>query len=171
LPLINVQESLRQAHLHENLKQLGDGLKRLHEYLFASKQSQDKALRSAEYMTKKDIAVSFLELASSGKVREAFEKCVHVDFFHHNPYFKGDRESLVAGMEDCARKFPNKVFEPVRTLEDGDLVAVHGKVRIAPGGPEISLVQIFRFEGDRIIEEWEAGQEVPKESPNEYGMF
>jgi predicted SnoaL-like aldol condensation-catalyzing enzyme len=122
-------------------------------------------------MTKKDIAISFLELASSGKVREAFEKYVHVDFFHHNPYFKGDRESLFAGMEESARKFPNKVFEPLRTLEDGDFVAVHAKVRIAPGSPEIALMHIFRFEGDSIIEEWEAGQEVPEESPNENGMF
>lgn len=122
-------------------------------------------------MTKKDIAVSFLELASSGNVREAFEKYVHVDFFHHNPDFKGDRESLLAGMEESARELPNKVFEPVRTLEDGDFVAVHGKVRITPGGPEIALMHIFRFEGDHIIEEWEAGQEVPKKSPNENGMF
>lgn len=122
-------------------------------------------------MTKKDIAVSFLELASSGKVREAYEKYVHEDFFHHNPYFQGDRGSLLAGMEESARKFPNKAFEPVRALEDGDLVAVHAKIRIAPGSTEIALMHIFRFEGDRIIEEWEAGQEVPNESPNQNGMF
>jgi hypothetical protein len=48
-------------------------------------------------MSKKDIAISFLKLASSGKVREAYEKYVHPDFSHHNPYFKGDRESLLVG--------------------------------------------------------------------------
>jgi predicted SnoaL-like aldol condensation-catalyzing enzyme len=122
-------------------------------------------------MTKKEIAVSFLELASSGEVRQAYEKYVHANFFHHNPYFKGDRQSLLAGMQDSARQFPHKTFEPVRALEDGDLVAVHGKVRLAPGSPEIALIHIFRFEGDRIIEEWEAAQEVPQESPNPNGMF
>ena len=40
-----------------------------------------------------------------------------------------------------------------------------------PDLPEIALIHIFRFEGDLIIEEWEAAQEVPKESPNENGMF
>jgi len=122
-------------------------------------------------MDRKGIAVSFLRLASSGRVREAYEKYVHMDFFHHNPYFEGDRESLLVGMEESAREFPNKVFEPVRTLEDGDLVAVHGKVRLAPGSPEIALMHIFRFEGELIIEEWEAAQEVPEESPNENGVF
>lgn len=122
-------------------------------------------------MDKKDIVVSFLRLASSGKVREAYEKYVHPDFFHHNPYFKGDRESLLVAMEENAREFPNKVFEPLRSLEDGDFVAVHGRVRIAPDNPEIALIHIFRFEGDLIIEEWEAAQEVPEGSPNENGVF
>jgi predicted SnoaL-like aldol condensation-catalyzing enzyme len=122
-------------------------------------------------MNKKEIAVSFLRLASSGKVREAYEKYIHPDFRHHNPYFPGDRESLLVGMEESATQFPNKAFNAVRVLEDGDLVAVHGRVRLAPHNPEIALMHIFRFGGDLIIEEWEAAQEVPKESPNENGAF
>ena len=121
--------------------------------------------------SKKDIAVSFLQLASSGKVRQAYRKYVHPQFSHHNPYFKGDRETLLAGMEENAAKFQEKVFEAVRTLEDGDFVVVHGKVRLNPDMPEIALIHIFRFDGDLIIEEWEAGQEVPQESPNKNGMF
>lgn len=121
--------------------------------------------------SKKEIAVLFLQLASSGNVRQAYRKYVHPLFIHHNPYFKGDRESLLAGMEESGGKFPKKVFEAVRTLEDGDLVAVHGKVCLNPDIPEIALIHIFRFADDLIIEEWEAAQEVPQESPNENGMF
>jgi len=120
---------------------------------------------------KKEIAVSFLRMASSGQVREAYERYVHPDFVHHNPYFKGDRGSLLAGMEESAAAFPNKAFEAVRVLEDGDFVVVHGRIRLAPDTPEYVLIHIFRFEGDRIIEEWEAGQEIPKESPNKNGVF
>jgi len=122
-------------------------------------------------VNKKDAAVSFLRLAASGKVREAYEKYVHPDFRHHNPYFRGDRESLLIGMEENAREFPNKVFEPLRAFQDGDLVVVHGKVQLNPGGSEYALIHIFRFAGDRIIEEWEASQEVPQNSPNENGAF
>lgn len=121
-------------------------------------------------MNKKDIAESFLKLASSGKVREAYEKFVHLDFHHHNAYFKGDRETLLLGMEENAKKFPNKTYETLRALEDGDLVAIHGKVALSPD-KQFSVIHIFRFEGDLIIEEWEAGQEVLKDSPNENGIF
>ena len=120
---------------------------------------------------KTDVAVAFLQLASSVNAREAYRKYVHPQFRHHNPYFKGDRNSLLTGMEENAAQFPNKVFEVVRTLEDGNFVVVHGKVRLNPDMPEIALMHIFRFDGDLIIEEWEAAQEVPQESPNENGMF
>ena len=122
-------------------------------------------------LSNKETAVSFLSLASSGKVREAYDKYVHADFRHHNPYIKGDRETLLKGMEENARQFPQKRFEAVRALEDGNLVAVHGKVQLSPAMPWIALIHIFRFESGLIIEEWEAAQEVPKDSPNEYGMF
>jgi predicted SnoaL-like aldol condensation-catalyzing enzyme len=119
----------------------------------------------------KEIAVSFLQLASSGKVREAYEKYIHPDFHHHNPYFKGDRESLLKGMEESADRFQHKIFEALRVLEDENLVAVHGKVHLQPDMPWIALIHIFRFEGNLIIEEWEASQEVPNETPNENGFF
>lgn len=121
-------------------------------------------------MSKKDIAISFLTLASSGKVGEAYESYVHPDFRHHNAYFKGDRETLLKGMEENAQKFPDKTYETLRVLEDGDLVAIHGKVTLFSDS-QWSVIHIFRFEGDLIIEEWEASQEMLKDSPNENGIF
>jgi len=121
-------------------------------------------------VNKRDMAASFLRLASSGHVREAFVLFVHPQFRHHNAYFKGDRESLFRGMEENARDFPDKTYETLRVLEDGDLVAVHGKVRLSPDSLW-SVIHIFRFEGDKIIESWEASQEVLKDSPNDNGVF
>lgn len=121
-------------------------------------------------MTKKEIAISFLQLASAGDVREAYDKYVHPGFIHHNVYFKGDRETLLKAMEENAHQFPEKTYETLRALADGDLVAVHGRVVLDPE-KVYSVIQIFRFEGDKIIEEWEASQEVLKDSPNENGIF
>jgi predicted SnoaL-like aldol condensation-catalyzing enzyme len=122
-------------------------------------------------MNKKDMAILFLRLASSGNVREAYNTYIHPQFRHHNPYFPGDRASLLAGMEENAVNFPQKEYEAVRALEDRDLVAVHGRVRLTPSSPWMALIHIFRFEDNQIIEEWEAGQEVPKDSPNQNGVF
>ncbi len=122
-------------------------------------------------MNKKDITISFLRLDGSGKASEAYEKYIHPEFRHHNPYFRGDAESLKAGMEENAAKFPNKVFDVQRVLEDGDLVAVHSRIQLAPDMPKMAVVHIFRFEGDQITELWDVGQQAPKESPNENGLF
>lgn len=119
----------------------------------------------------KEAAVSFLQLASSGKVREAYSNFVAAGFRHHNPYFEGSAESLQAGMEENARQNPDKSLEVKRVIAEGDFVVVHGLVRFKQDDPGLALVHIFRFENDRIVELWDLGQPVPEESPNQYGMF
>tara|TARA_R110000796_G_scaffold88850_3_gene191833 strand:+ start:43799 stop:43912 length:114 start_codon:yes stop_codon:yes gene_type:complete len=36
---------------------------------------------------------------------------------------------------------------------------------------EIAVVHIFRFKKERIIELWDLGQVISKDSPNENGLF
>ena len=119
---------------------------------------------------KRQIAISFLKLAASGKLDEAYSH-VSPNFRHHNPYFLGDAESLKAGMAEAATKFPNTTLDVQRVFEEGDTVAFHSRVRHSPDTPEIAVVHIMRFEGDRIAEMWDVGMEAPKDSPNENGMF
>lgn len=120
-------------------------------------------------MSKKQIAISFLEEVSAGKVQEAFDKYIHLNFKHHLLFFKGDRESFKNAMEENHKQFPNKCYETIHALEDEDLVTVHGKVEL--GSNTYGVIHIFRFENDKIIESWEASQEDIKNSPNENGLF
>jgi predicted SnoaL-like aldol condensation-catalyzing enzyme len=123
-------------------------------------------------MNHKEIAQSFLRMASSGRVTEAYDKYVARSFKHHNAYFAGDAASLKKGMEDGHKSRPNKSLEVSHVLADGNLVAVHSHVtREDPKAPEIAVVHIFRFEGDQIAELWDVGQELPKDSPNRNGAF
>ena len=121
-------------------------------------------------MTRKDIAISFLLNAAKGKLDDAYA-LVSSMFRHHNPYFKGDAESLKAGMAEADKKFPNTTLEVQHVFEDGDFVAVHSRVQHAPNTLPIAAVHIFRFEGDQIAELWDVAMEAPKDSPNENGMF
>lgn len=121
-------------------------------------------------MTKKEIAESFLKMASSGQVREAFAWHVHPQFCHHHAYFEGDRDSLLRGMEENARQFPEKTYHTLRAVEEGDLVVIHGRVVLSPDS-QWSVIHIFRFDGDKIVEEWEASQEAFQDSPNANGIF
>jgi predicted SnoaL-like aldol condensation-catalyzing enzyme len=126
--------------------------------------------QAAQSSTKKQIATSFLKLAASGRLDEAYAN-VTKDFRHHNPYFRGDAQSLKAGMAEAHQKFPNTTLEEQHVFEADDLVAVHSRVQHSSHMPEIAVVHIFRFEGDRIAELWDVGQEAPKDSLNENGMF
>jgi predicted SnoaL-like aldol condensation-catalyzing enzyme len=119
----------------------------------------------------KEAATSFMRLVASGKVREAYQSYVDPNFRHHNPFFQGDADSLRIAMEENAAKNPDKVFEVQHALEDGDLVAVHSRIRQSPDDRGAATVHIFRFQGDRIVELWDVGQPVPENSPNENGMF
>lgn len=119
----------------------------------------------------KDAAVSFLKMASSGDVREAYSKFVGSGFRHHNPYFEGSAEALMTAMQENARENPNKTLDVKRVIAEGDLVAVHSHVRQNPDDLGGAVVHLFRFDDGRIVELWDLGQPVPGESPNQYGMF
>lgn len=123
-----------------------------------------------ERITPKDIAVQFLRHAAAGRVREAYEYTTP-DFIHHNPYFAGDKESLMKGMAENARRFPDKTLDIKLLLSDGDHVAMLSHVRHKPGEPGAAVVHFFRFEDGRIAEMWDVGQEIPQDSPNENGVF
>ena len=117
------------------------------------------------------MATDFLRLAAKGDSREAFRHYIAPGFRHHNAYFKGDGETIMVAMEESAKENPDKIFEIQRALEDGDLVAVHSRIRQNPSDPDMAVMHIFRFESDKIIEMWDFGQFVPPEMPNENGMF
>jgi predicted SnoaL-like aldol condensation-catalyzing enzyme/predicted enzyme related to lactoylglutathione lyase len=133
--------------------------------------SLEQVSEKAGKISRKEAAVSYLRLASSGKVREAYDAYVGPNFRHHNPYFKGDAQALMAAMEENATMFPDKVLEVQHALEDGDFVAVHSRSQLKPGDLGVATVHIFRFDGDHIVELWDVGQAVPEDSPNENGMF
>ena len=121
--------------------------------------------------TLKEAAIEFLTLAASGKVSEAYARHVGFGFRHHNPNFRGDAASLKEAMQENAMKNPNKVLKVQRALQDGNEVTVLSHVLQRPGDRGAAVVHIFRFEGGRIVELWDVGQEIPESAINENGMF
>jgi len=122
-------------------------------------------------MTKKEIAENFLRMTSKGEAKKAFQLYAGTNFKHHNVHFKGDGHTLMTAMDENAVTNPNKIFEIQRSMEDGDLVAVHSRAQLVQRDLTIALAHIFRFEGNKIVELWDIGQPVPADSVNENGMF
>ena len=118
-----------------------------------------------------DIATEFLDWCASGRVQEAYDRHVAADFRHHNAWFPGDRQSLLDGMAQSAQAEPNKSFTVKQAIESGDRVALLSHLRRAQADVDMAVVHILRFDGDTIVEMWDVGQEIPKDSPNTLGMF
>jgi predicted SnoaL-like aldol condensation-catalyzing enzyme len=120
-------------------------------------------------MNRKQIAIDFLKLAGTGKVKEAYDRFIAPDFIHHNQYFKGDRQSLLTAMEEAHKSGPNKIIDTKFAIEEGDRVVTYSHV--AKENMDIVVCHIFRFKGEKVVELWDVGQLIDKNSPNENGAF
>ncbi len=119
----------------------------------------------------KEAALKFLFLVVSGKVSEAFDNFVSPDFRHHNPYFRGDRVSLLKAMEENWVKNPRITLEPKIAMEEGNLVSIHSHVKTTPEDLGLATVHLMKFRDGKIEELWDLVQPIPKDSPNENGFF
>ena len=118
-----------------------------------------------------NIATEFLRMCACGDVRAAYDLHVSPDFVHHNAWFPADCESLLRAMEESAEAEPNKSFEVKQVIDGGDRVAVLSHLQRAGADMEYAVVHIVRFAEGKIVELWDLGQEIPKDSPNALGMF
>jgi predicted SnoaL-like aldol condensation-catalyzing enzyme len=69
------------------------------------------------------------------------------------------------------RESPDATQTIKRAFVDGDHVIVHVHVVRFPGDPGLAVVDIFRLEGEEIVEHWDVLQEVPANPVNPNGMF
>ncbi len=119
----------------------------------------------------KESAVKFLELVVAGKIGEAYQKYVNMGGKHHNPFFPAGFPALKKAMIENHVQYPNKKLTLNLVLGDGDLVAVHSHIMLNVGDRGIAVVHMFRFEGNRVKEMWDCGQQLPAESLNTDGAF
>ncbi len=120
---------------------------------------------------RKKAAVDFLNLVVAGQIEEAYRKHIDLGGKHHNAYTPAGFPALKKGMMENHAQFPQKKFDIKRVLADGDLVATHSHVVLRPGELELSVVHMFRFQGDKIVELWDCAQQVPADSTNQDGLF
>ncbi len=86
------------------------------------------------------------------------ERLYAPDYIQHNPGIPQGRnalQALVAGLSQ------DVYYEPGLIVAEGDLVAIHGRIRGWADAPQIT-VDLFRIEDGRLTEHWDVLQnEVP----------
>jgi predicted SnoaL-like aldol condensation-catalyzing enzyme len=95
-----------------------------------------------------------------------------VGYIQHSPGLANGLESLLDLIDGFDRDFPGYAIEVKRVIGEGDLVFAHCHYTYGPRDPlGKAIAEIFRFEGDRIVEHWDVIQDVPASSRNANGMF
>jgi predicted SnoaL-like aldol condensation-catalyzing enzyme len=103
-------------------------------------------------------------------VPKAFGTYVVEDYIQHNPGVADGRDAAVA-MLDPMFSEAGREFRIKQILVDGDMAVIHVHAIPAPGERGASVFDMYRLEGGKIVEHWDAIQPVPETSANPHPMF
>ena len=116
-------------------------------------------------------AIAFYKMAYEGNPRDAVTQYVGKEYIQHNPIVVDGTKGFIEYFEKMQKEYPDKSIEFVRSVAEGDLVALHTH-QIWPGNDEYVTMDFFRFdEHGKICEHWDAMQQIPVETANPNKMY
>ncbi len=119
----------------------------------------------------KQNAVAFYQMAYEGNPAKAVELYVGDDYIQHNPNVANGTQGFIDYFERMQREYPEKSIEFVRVIAEGDLVALHTH-QTWPGNDQYVTMDFFRFDNNgKIVEHWDAIQQIPETSANPNTMY
>ncbi len=84
-------------------------------------------------------------------------------FIQHNPHLADGLDALTGFLPHLFNNMmPEGTWEVKRVIAEGDMVVVHSLAKPAPGALGMAVVDIFRVEGDKIVEHWDVTTDVPE---------
>ena len=119
----------------------------------------------------KQNAINFYRTAYLGDPAKAVELYVGDDYIQHNPDVANGTKGFIDYFERMQKEYPDKSIEFVRCIAEDNLVALHTH-QIWPGNDEYVTMDFFRFDDNgKIVEHWDAIQQIPKQSANSNTMY
>ena len=116
-------------------------------------------------------AIAYYKMAYEGSPRKAVEQFVGDEYIQHNPLVGNGKEPFIDYFERMQKEYPNKTIEFVRAVSQGDLVALHTH-QVWPGNDQYVTMDFFRFdEKGKIVEHWDAMQQIPEGTKNGNTMY
>jgi predicted SnoaL-like aldol condensation-catalyzing enzyme len=111
-------------------------------------------------------AIEFYRMAYLGEPEKAVDLYVGSEYIQHNPLVGDGSRAFIEYFEKMNSEYPDKSIEFVRAIAEGDLVALHTH-QTWPGNDQYVTMDFFRFdEKGKIVEHWDAMQEIPEFTKN-----
>lgn len=119
----------------------------------------------------KNNAIEFYRMSYLGNPEKAVEMYVGDHYIQHNPVVGNGEKAFIEYFERMHREFRGKTIEFVRSVAEGDLVALHTH-QVWPESDEYVTMDFFRFdENGKIVEHWDSVQQIPENSANGNTMY
>jgi predicted SnoaL-like aldol condensation-catalyzing enzyme len=119
----------------------------------------------------KQNVIEFYDKAINQKDFEAASRYLGSKYIQHNPTAADGAEGLKAFIQFLRDNYPNAHSEIKRIYVDGDYVVLHVHSVREPGTRGRAIFDLFKLENGKIIEHWDAVQDIPEKSANSNGMF
>ncbi len=115
--------------------------------------------------------MAFCRTAYLGEPEKAVALYVGDEYIQHNPLVGNGTQPFIDYFTQMAVEYPDKSIEFVRAVAEDNMVALHTH-QTWPGGDEFVTMDFFRFDDNgKIVEHWDAIQEIPTESKNGNPMY
>lgn len=119
----------------------------------------------------KQNAIAFYKMAYEGNPKKAADLYVGSEYIQHNPLVGDGIQPFIDYFDRMAKEYPNKSIEFVRAIAEEELVALHTH-QIWPNNEEYVTMDFFRFDSNgKIIEHWDAMQQIPETSAHNNTMY
>ncbi len=116
-------------------------------------------------------AIEFYRTAYLGDPESAVQQYVGSDYIQHNPLVGNGTQPFIEYFTKMAELYPDKSIRFVRAVAEGDLVALHTH-QTWPGNEQYVTMDFFRFDDNgKIVEHWDAIQDIPAETKNGNTMY
>jgi predicted SnoaL-like aldol condensation-catalyzing enzyme len=120
----------------------------------------------------KKAALEFYDLAINKKDYEMASKYIGAGYKQHNPLVGEGKEGFKAFLAMLKKDFPQAHSEVKRVFADGNYVIIHVHSTRIPNTPGRAIFDCFRFDDNgKVVEHWDAIQDVPVKAANPNGMF
>ena len=131
-----------------------------------------KSVSKAVMERNKKSALEFYDFAINKKDYEAASKYIGPGYKQHNPLVADGKDGFKAFLAMLKEKFPQSHSEVKRIFADGNYVIIHVHSIRVPNTPGRAIFDCFRFDDNgKVVEHWDAIQDIPEKAANSNGMF
>jgi predicted SnoaL-like aldol condensation-catalyzing enzyme len=119
----------------------------------------------------KETAIDFYKTAYMGNPAEAVEKYVGEEYIQHNPLVSDGKQAFIEYFSRMHEEYPDKRIRFIRAVAEGNLVALQTH-QVWPGNDQYVTMDFFRFDANgKIVEHWDAVQQIPETTKNGNTMY